>query len=328
MTHGLVLGKFMPPTQGHVDLVRFAGEFCGDVSVVVGSLPTEPIPGELRVRWVKELFPTCSVLHLTEELPSDPSEHPDFWPLWRASLLALLPSPPTHVFAGEDYGARLATELGAVFVPMDRTSGPSAGVNATAIRKDPALHWDQLPGPCRPYFQKRVHIVGPESSGKTTLAAKLAEQFGTLWVPEYARTWLERAGNATQDDVRPVAPEDMPIIARGHRASAEALAPGAGPILFLDTDALTTVLWSRELFGAVDDQVLALADAEAPALTLLTSPDLDWQPDSVRYRQGQGTRHYEWLESELDRRSRPWVRIAGRGDQRWRSAVAAITERL
>lgn len=324
MTHALVLGKFMPPTTGHVDLVRFAGEICNDVSIVVGSLKREPIPGEQRVRWMEELFPRCAVLHLNEELPSEPAEHPEFWRLWREALCRVLPAPPTHVFAGEAYGARLASELNASFMPLDRHSGPSAGVCATDIRRDPGAHWDALPGPCRPYFQRRVHLVGPESSGKSTLAAALAEHFRTSWVPEYARTWLERKGNDPAGGVRPVHAADMPIIARGHRASAHALAPFAGPLLFLDTDVLTTALWSEELFGEVDRAVATLAAEEAPALTLLLAPDLPWQIDTVRYRQGQSDKHFAWFARELSARSRPWISIEGRGSERLGAAIRAV----
>ena len=53
---------------------------------MVCSLASEPIPGELRYRWMRELFPFDHVVHLTDELPQAPEEHPDFWALWQASL--------------------------------------------------------------------------------------------------------------------------------------------------------------------------------------------------------------------------------------------------
>src|SRR5687768_9683832 len=76
---GMLLGKFMPPHLGHVYLCEFARSYVRDLTIIVGTLPSEPIPGELRYAWMKELFPDVRVVHLAEELPQYPHEHPDFW---------------------------------------------------------------------------------------------------------------------------------------------------------------------------------------------------------------------------------------------------------
>src|SRR5205823_888204 len=81
MTHGMLLGKFLPPHLGHVYLAEFASRYADRLTVVVCSLRREPIPGELRSRWMRELFPLADVVHLTDELPQEPAEHPDFWEL-------------------------------------------------------------------------------------------------------------------------------------------------------------------------------------------------------------------------------------------------------
>ena len=81
---GMVLGKFHPPTLGHRYLVDFARHYVRDLTVVVGTLRREEIPGELRFRWMREMFPDVRVVHLTDENPQYPAEHPDFWDIWRA----------------------------------------------------------------------------------------------------------------------------------------------------------------------------------------------------------------------------------------------------
>src|SRR5215471_8509021 len=121
MTTGMLLGKFMPPHLGHVYLGEFAGRYVDRLTIVVCTLASEPIPGELRYRWMRELFPFCKVVHLTDELPQEPKEDPHFWERWRASLTRILPGKPDYVFASEDYGAKLAEVLGGEFVPVDRT---------------------------------------------------------------------------------------------------------------------------------------------------------------------------------------------------------------
>ena len=142
MTRGLVLGKFLPPHAGHQYLIEFARAWADEVTVVVGTLKRESIPGELRFRWMRELFPSVEVIHLTDENPQDPSEHPDFWAIWKASLLRVLRHPPDVVFASEPYGAPLAKVLGARFVPVD-LGREAVHVSGTQCREQPlatALH--------------------------------------------------------------------------------------------------------------------------------------------------------------------------------------------
>jgi cytidyltransferase-like protein len=80
--HGLVFGKFMPPTEGHIYLADFARRSCDKLTIVVGSLPEEPIPGALRHQWMAEIFPSCTVLHLDKPMPQEP-KHPEDLPFFR-----------------------------------------------------------------------------------------------------------------------------------------------------------------------------------------------------------------------------------------------------
>lgn len=317
---GMVLGKFMPPHRGHLHLIDFAQAFVDELTVVVGTLAAEPIPGALRYRWMQELAPRAQVLHLEDENPQDPSEHPQFWRIWRESLLRILPEPPQLVFASEPYGARLATELGARFVPVDpaRSSVP---ISATAIRRDPAAQWRFVPDCVRPYLQKRICVFGPESTGKSTLARSLAERYGATLVPEFARTWLELGAP------RDVVPEDMPIIARGQRASEVALARGGAPLLIADTDALATAVWSDLLFGARAAEVSALADTARFDLTLLCDVDVPWVDDAVRYLPENRRAAFDRFERELRARGRDYVVLRGDWHERHAMALAAIESR-
>src|SRR5687768_3004351 len=91
---GMLLGKFLPPHDGHVYLIEFARNYVAQLTVVVCSLQREPIAGALRYQWVRELFPDVNVVHLTDEIPQKPSEHPDFWQIWRDALMRVLPGRP------------------------------------------------------------------------------------------------------------------------------------------------------------------------------------------------------------------------------------------
>jgi NadR type nicotinamide-nucleotide adenylyltransferase len=320
MTTGMLLGKFLPPHLGHVYLSEFAGRFVDRLTVVVCSLRREPIPGDLRFRWMGELLPFANVVHLTDELPQEPVEHPDFWNLWRLALIRVLPEKPDFVFASEDYGRRLADELGAAFVPVDRERS-AVPVSGTAIRTDPMANWEYIPRCVRPYFARRVCVFGPESTGKTTLARRLADHFRTAWVPEYARTLLEAKGGEVRF-------EDMELIARGQVASEEALARNANRVLVCDTDPLATLIWSDVLFGRVPDFVREQADRRASDLYLLLDADVPWVADPVRYLPEQGRAFFDRCRAELDARGRQYVVIRGDWDERFRAAVEAADRLL
>jgi NadR type nicotinamide-nucleotide adenylyltransferase len=272
---------------------------------------------------MRELFPDLDVVHLTDENPQEPHEHPRFWDIWRESLLRVAPRKPDLVFASEPYGERLAKELGARFVPVDLDRS-LVSVSGTAIRNDPMKHWRHLPRCVRPYFARRVCVVGPESTGKSTLARDLAAHFGTTWVPEYARALLEPRANP--NETAPVAREDMIAIARGQVASEEALARNAERVLFADTDALTTLLWSDHFFGAHDAALDELAARHGHHLYLLTSPDVPYVQDAVRYAPEERSAFFDRMRAELDARQRRYVVLEGDWDARRARAIAAVDE--
>lgn len=316
MTSGLVLGKFYPPHRGHQLLVSFAQAYVDELTVLVETNRLETIPGIQRFTWMKELFPRARVLHLTDENPQSPDEHPDFWNIWLRSIRKHLAVGPDYVFASEEYGEPLAKILGATFIPCNigRDIVPISG---TAVRADPLGNWEYLPEIVRPYFLKRVCIVGGESSGKSTLAQALASEFNTKHVPEYARIYLERRGGLCEKG-------DMVPIARGQIALETALAREANRILFSDTDALLSQVWSQFLFNEVSDELQALADRQRFDLYLLLTPDLPWVADSVRYLPNQRQEFFDFCRHLLDNTKRPYVVISGSGDERLKNAIEAL----
>lgn len=314
---GMVLGKFMPPHRGHLQLLDFARSYVDNLTVVVCSLKSEPIPGKLRYQWMRELLPSANVLHLTDEIPQSPEEHPEFWAIWQRSLFRILPDMPQYVFASEPYGRQLAETLGANFIPcpFERI------VSGSAIREDPIGKWEFLPPCVRPYFVRRVCIFGPESTGKTTLAKRLSEVFSTVMVPEFARTHLEaQDGN--------ISPEDIPLIAKGQIAAEEALARHANRVLICDTDLLATELWSEALFQDCPDWIRREAERNDYDLYLLTDVDVPWVPDSVRYLPGMRQEFFERCQQALKDKGRRFVKLSGTYEERFQTARGAIEELL
>jgi NadR type nicotinamide-nucleotide adenylyltransferase len=318
MSRGFLLGKFMPPHRGHLMLCDFAKSYCDELTVLVCTRPGEPLDGATRFSWMQELVPGARVLHVNKDVPQTPAEHPDFWRIWRDIIKTAHPEPIDFVFTSESYGERMALETNSRHVPFDpgRHAYPVSG---SAVRANPFLHWDALPAPVRAHYVKTVCLFGPESTGKSTLAAKLASHYKTVAAPEYGRTYCETFGTyCTADDLR--------NIVKGQRALEHAAKRHANRLLILDTDRLMTTLWSEMLLGIRPpdlDQVEEYAD-----FYILPDIDIPWADDGTRYFPGDAARKrfYDLCRNELEKRGLPYAVIKGEHEARVKAAAAVIDE--
>lgn len=316
MTRGFVLGKFMPPHAGHVLLCETASALVDQLTILVAWLPDDPIPGEVRLAWMRQLFPDAEVIGHGAVAPQSPEEHPNFWPIWKGIVKSVHPDPIDYVFASEDYGERLAQELGARFIPVDpgREAMP---ISASMIRDEPWAHWRHIPAPVRPYYAGRIALHGPESTGKSTLAFRLARHFDTLVMPEYGRIWCERYGTELTMD-------DLLTIAKTHDIMTRSLLAKCNCRLIIDTDPLMTAAWAEMLLGKSDpwfDEWREPAD-----LYLLLDTDLPWKDDGTRLF-GEAKARQRFMDisrDQLERRGLRYAVIGGEGEARFENALAAI----
>lgn len=232
-THGVVLGRFMPPHNGHRYLIDFAARCVDRLSVLVGTLSSDPIDGLLRYRWMREMFPDVNVIHITEENPRARKGSPDSYRIWARGITENAGSDIRYVFASEDYGFRLAEELGAVYVPVDpaRTVFP---VSASMVRRNPMGTWEFIPPTVRPYFVRRVYVLSEETGASEALLERLADHFHTVSVGDYVAYHAERIGPGS------LSPE---FAVRAQGAAEEALARQAARVLFSASDQVHA--WTR-----------------------------------------------------------------------------------
>lgn len=317
---GFVLGKFCPLHKGHTFLISTALSNVERLYIVVDNIMDDVIAVDRRVQWVKKEYPEAIVLTQPHPLPQAPSETPEFWNIWRETLHALLPEKIEVVFASENYGERLAKELNAAFVMVDchRRQIP---ISATSIRKDIIRNWEYLSVSAKADLMTTICVFGPESTGKSTLTKQLAAYFGVPFVDEYAETVI-RSKNGDIEF------EDMELIVKGHDEKirqAMALLP---PILFVDTDAIASKVWSNELFGKESPVIEEYIKRQEFTHYLLLDVDLPWQEDVHRYRPDNRKDFYVRCKRELDNRDKSYSVISGHGQERTQNAIQIVKQLL
>lgn len=160
----------------------------------------------------------------------------------------------------------------------------------------------------------RIAILGAESTGKSTLAPALAARYGTLWVPEYLREFVETEQRVPRE-------EDQPAIARAQRGREDALAASkdARRFLFCDTTPLMTAVYSRIYWGRVPVELLEMEAAHDYAATLVAGLDLPWVPDGLQ-RESEAVRKqvHDCLLAVLRERGIPFTLLEGDLAQRLR----------
>jgi NadR type nicotinamide-nucleotide adenylyltransferase len=163
----------------------------------------------------------------------------------------------------------------------------------------------------------RICLHGPESTGKSTLATRLAAHFGCEVVPEYGRAYCE--GHGTD-----IGMAELVHIAETQDAMNRAAAVRDGQMVLFDTDPLITAVWAEMMFSERDPWFADFTDYAD--IYLLLDIDLPFVDDGLRVYAGtQERRHFfDLCKAELDVRGVRYVLIRGEGDSRFSAALEAI----
>lgn len=312
-TRGLTLGKFAPLHKGHQLLIETALAEMDELVVVIYDCPeVTNVPLTVRAAWLRALYPAAQIVEAWDgptevgDTPAIRQAHEDY------IIKRLKISGVSHFYASEFYGTHMSRALGAVNrqVDPDRAAVPISG---TLVRADPYAQRDFLHPLVYRDLISNIVLLGAPSTGKTTLARRLAAAYHTVWMPEYGREYWEQ-----HQSERRLSLDQLVEIAEGHLLREESLLAQANRYLFTDTNALTTAIFSLAYHGAVAPRLAELALQTHTRYDLIIVCDSDIPHEDTWDRSGDGERQVfqKQILADLQVRKLPFIVVSGDLDTR------------
>ncbi|MFZ1807497.1 MAG: AAA family ATPase [Cyclobacteriaceae bacterium] len=310
MKRGLVIGKFMPVHNGHLALIDFAKKHCDELIVSMSFTSGDPIDADLRLGWLQSIFKNydeIKIEKIVDDFDDESKPLAQRTKLWAQFIQKRYPLIDL-VISSEEYGDPFAKNLGADHLLFDaiRSKEP---ISATKIRTQPMKNWDFIPEVVKPYFVKKVCFYGSESTGKSTMAKKMAQHYNTEFVPEVAREIIT-SNDFTLEDVITIGKEQVERVVEKSKL--------ANKILFCDTDTITTQIYSEQYLQKVPEILYQLEREVKYDIYFLFEPDVPWVSDGLRdlgYRREEMAMKFK---TALEKRNIPYVPVRGTWEERFK----------
>lgn len=301
----------MPAHKGHEYLIQFAKQWAQNVVVVVDCLKEQTIPPDVRARWLREQIPDIKVLHFDKFMPQEPSETENFWDIWTRELLSITKDYQLDcVAASMDYGWTLAEKLNCTPLIID-TQRESIHISATQIRENLFEHWEYLMDSVKADYTKRICFLGPESTGKTFLAQKLAKHFHTIFVPEYAKLIIDQQqGDFLEKNIEE--------FIYGQIYSENAAARHSNKIMLCDSSAITTKVYEQLVFNKNEDYIHRIIAEHKYDKYFLFYPDTPYIHDTHRniVQEDSRMQAYHMFEKILQQHALDYTVVQGNYEMR------------
>lgn len=334
---GMYGGSFDPLHLGHISNIIKASSVCKELYIVISWCEgRESTSKELRYRWILNStrhLSNVKIIMVEDKAVSKEEYNTDYyWEKGAQDIKAAIGKPIDAVFCGSDYlgtgrfESLYAPESAVVY--FDRTEVP---ISSTDIREWATGSWDYIPPVCKPYYTRKVLVVGGESTGKSTLVQNLALAYNTNFVSEVGRDTCEYAGG---EDL--MIADDMYENLLRQRMNIMDAAKSSNRLLFADTDAITTLFYSR--FLLCDEKQIAICEKLASAinemtewdLVLFLEPDVEFVQDGTRNEQIAADRekYSRQIKDALRENNVEFFELKGDYLQRFETAKKLIAEKL
>jgi len=223
-------------------------------------------------------------VEVVEILDTDDSKESYDWEKGRDDIIAKINGKLDVVFCGDDYKNTGRFEKLYPDCTIHYFSRDIFKISSTEIRENPMKHFEYLPKVIRPYYIKKVVIIGTESCGKSILTSNLAKLYNTTYVEELGREVCDNAGGIDN-----MVPTDFPEILFKHKVRELEAIKEANKVLFIDTEAIITLYYLRLLFDGTKEQIDTILDLgnsisklNNDYLYLFLEPDVEWIQDGTR----------------------------------------------
>jgi HTH-type transcriptional repressor of NAD biosynthesis genes len=316
MKRGLVIGKFLPIHQGHIALIEFAAAQCDELIVSMSYTPNDPIPAALRFSWIVELFQDNQKIKpnlLLDNFDDESLELSERTRIW-ADVIRNHYRPIQLLFSSESYGDPFARNLNAAHIQFD-PARKFVPVSASQIRSNPFQYWNFIPEVVRPHFVKKICFYGPESTGKSTMAATMAKKFNTEFVPEVAREMLITNDFSLDDIIR---------IGKAQTERVHEKTRTANKILFCDTDLITTQIYSQHYLGIVPQILYDLEKEVNYDVYFFMDINTEWIADGLRDLGHRRQEMFETFKRALNDRNIPYIFLTGEREKKEQIVIDTI----
>jgi NadR type nicotinamide-nucleotide adenylyltransferase len=168
---------------------------------------------------------------------------------------------------------------------------------------------------------KKIVVLGPESTGKSSLCEALAKHYNTNWCPEYARQYLSENGTDYSY-------ENLLTIAKGQLNDEDEYVQKTKDLLIIDTDMYVMKVWCEYVFNNCHPFILEKINERKYDAYLLCDIDLPWTADEMREYPNEGPRKelFTIYKEMLMNQKTPWGIVSGTGVERTQNAIALIAK--
>ena len=323
---GMYGGSFNPMHNGHMECIIKAASMCEQLYVVISYRNDDSdIDVKIKYRWVYTLtqhIGNVKIILLEDKLKTKAEYTEKYWQEDCRKVREAVGQKIDVVFCGSDYDE--SSFWNVCYPESELYIFKRDEYNSTAIRADVYGHWDWLPMFVRPYYVKKVLIIGSESCGKSVLTINLAHHYHTNYLEEVGRDLSELSGT---DEM--MLTEDFTRILLEHKAKELRLAEHSNKVLIEDTDCLITRFF-MDLLENGSEENIRLAESIAALnhydLILHAEPDVAWVQDGDRSKEIEENRqlYSERIEKLYERFGFRCVRLSGSYAERYEKAIELI----
>jgi len=291
---GVIFGKFYPLHTGHIYLIQRACSQVDELHIIMGhdeprdrqlfeesAMSEQPTTAD-RLRWLLQTFKYQKNIRIHSFNEEGVEPYPHGWDIWSQEISAFMAEKQINaqrVYTSEQDDATMFERYLNIETIVVDAKRSFINISGHQIRQDPFRYWDYIPTEVKPFFVRKVALLGGESSGKSTLVNKLANIFNTTSAWEYGRDYVfSQLGG----DEMALQYSDYDKIALGQAQYIDFAVKYANKVAFIDTDFVTTQAFCIKYEGKAHPFVQALIAEYRFDLVILLENNVPWVADGLR----------------------------------------------